>query len=229
MRAIIGPVPSQALAHVTGSPTYNRIKLKLVAPAYLTATGSSGTESRRAPSGKSHHRRSGLLLVNKATRHELLVIDGDVLGAGAAAVNDGNQDYVAFWGYVLSVCREVRGNGLVPVIPCTCLPEQLLSATTDEILHLLALLSDEHTLPARIEARTGGDQLSLAKHLEFDANLRQARVPPPHTLQFLDVTTTDETGTIETSGSWTAAAIGGTPRQSLAAPQRPDRQEMPPE
>ena len=98
-----------------------------------------------------------------------------------------------------------------------------------KILHLLALLSDDHTIPARIEARTGGDQLSLAKHLEFDANLRQARVPPPHTLQFLDVTTTDETGTIETSGSWTAAAIGGTPRQSLAAPQRPDRQEMPPE
>lgn len=149
---------------------YDRIKLKLVAPAYLTATGSSGTESRRARSGESHHRRSGLLLVNEATRDELLVIDGDVLGAGAAAVNDCNQDYVAFWGYVLSVCREVRGNGLVPVIPCTCLPEQLLSATTDKNLHLLTLLKDEHTIPARIEARTGGDQLSLVKHLEFDAN-----------------------------------------------------------
>ena len=200
-----------------------------MAPAYLTATGSSATESRLARSGKSHHRRSVPLLVNKATRPELLVIDGDVLEAGAAAVNDGNQDYVAVWGYVLSVCREVRGNGLVPVIPCICLPEQLLSTTTDETLHLLALLSDEQTIPARIEARTGGDQLSLAKHLEFDANLRQARVPPPHTLQFLDVTTTDEAGTIETSGSWAAAAIGGTPRQGLAAPQRPDRQEMPPE
>lgn len=51
-------------------------------------------------------------------RLDLLVIDGDVLGRGAAATADGRRDYVEFWRFVLAVCREVRSNGLVPVVPC---------------------------------------------------------------------------------------------------------------
>ena len=52
------------------------------------------------------------------TDRGLPVIDGDVLGSGAAAVADGNRDYVAFWRYVLAIRCEVRSNGVVPVVPC---------------------------------------------------------------------------------------------------------------
>ena len=44
-------------------------------------------------------------------RPDLFVIDGDVLGRGAAAMAEGRRDYVAFWRYVLSLCREVRSTG----------------------------------------------------------------------------------------------------------------------
>ena len=43
-------------------------------------------------------------------RPDLLVLDGDVLGRGAAATASGRRDYVAFWRFVLSIAREVRGN-----------------------------------------------------------------------------------------------------------------------
>lgn len=66
-------------------------------------------------------------------RPELLVIDGDVLGRGAAATAEGRRDYLGFWRYVLALCGEVRSNGLVPVVPCICLPEQVLAAVDGQV------------------------------------------------------------------------------------------------
>ena len=88
-------------------------------------------------------------------RSGLVVIDGDVLGRGAAATSYGRRDYVGFWRYALAVCREVRTNGLVPVVPCICLPDQVIAAVEDEVVHFLALVSAPDTVRRRIAGRRG--------------------------------------------------------------------------
>jgi hypothetical protein len=88
-------------------------------------------------------------------RAGLVVLDGDVLGRGAAATAYGRRDHVGFWRYALAVGREVRTNGLVPVMPCICLPDQVLAAVSDEVVHFLALLSKPATVRRRIAERTG--------------------------------------------------------------------------
>lgn len=137
-------------------------------------------------------------------RPGLVVLDGDVLGRGAAATAYGRRDYVEFWRFALAVCREVRTNGLVPVVPCICLPAQVLAAVDDEVVHVLALLSDPGTVRLRIAARTGvSDVPSPGSHVELDARLRAvASVPAPHTWTTHDVTTGDVRSTVTAGAAW---------------------------
>jgi hypothetical protein len=143
-------------------------------------------------------------------RPGLLVIDGDVLGSGAAATAEGRRDYVAFWRYVLAIGREVRGNGLVPVVPCICLPDQVLAATIDEVVHFLALVSTPETVLARIEGRTHVSAVpSPETHVDLDRRLREVTsVPPPHTWTTYDVSAGGVRQTLEAAEAWVAARAG---------------------
>lgn len=135
-------------------------------------------------------------------RPGLMVLDGDVLGRGAAATAGGRPDYVAFWRYVLAIGREVRANGLVPVVPCVCLPEQVLAAATDEAVHFLALLSGPETVRERIAAR-GDDGPSPEKHVDIDRRLREVgALPGPHTWTTHDVRAGDVRRTLEVGAAW---------------------------
>jgi hypothetical protein len=136
----------------------------------------------------------------------LVVLDGDVLGRGAAATAYGRRDYVGFWRFALAVCREVRTNGLVPVVPCICLPDQVLGAVEDEVVHFLALLSEPGTVRRRIAARTEvSDVPSPGSHVELDARLREvASVPAPHTWTTHDVTAGDVRSTLDAAVAWSA-------------------------
>ena len=140
-------------------------------------------------------------------RPGLVVIDGDVLGRGAAATSGGRRDYVEFWRFVLSVAGEVRSNGLVPVLPCICLPEQVLAAATDEVVHFLALLSDPVTVRRRIAGRAGVSEVpSPETHVGFDRRLHEvADVPRPHTWSTYDVTASGIEGTRAVGLSWAQA------------------------
>ena len=143
-------------------------------------------------------------------RPDLLVIDGDVLGRGAAATAYGRREYVEFWRFVLAVCREVRSNGLVPVVPCICLPDQVLAATTDEVVHFLALVSDEQTVRRRIADRRGVSEVpSPQTHVQFDRTLRGVTsVPEPHTWSSLDVSVVDLPHTLERGAAWAVVHAG---------------------
>ena len=54
---------------------------------------------------------------------------------GAEAAAEGRRDYAAFWPYALALCAEVRSNDLTPVAPCICLPDQVLAAVDEEVVH----------------------------------------------------------------------------------------------
>lgn len=140
----------------------------------------------------------------------LLVIDGDVLGRGAAATAVEPPDYVAFWTHVLAIAREVRANGLVPVVPCICLPDQVLAAVTDERVHFLALLSDPQTVRRRIAGRTGSSPVpSPDSHVELDRRLASVRsVPAPHTWTTHDVSKGDVRLTLEVGTAWARGCAG---------------------
>jgi hypothetical protein len=137
-------------------------------------------------------------------RDGLVVLDGDVLGRGAAATAYGRRDYVGFWRFALAVCREVRTNGLVPVVPCICLPEQVLAAVDDEVVHFLALLSEPGTVRRRIAGRTAvSDVPSPDSHVELDRRLREVgSVPAPHTWTTHDVTSGDVCTTLDVGAAW---------------------------
>ena len=137
-------------------------------------------------------------------RTGLVVVDGDVLGRGAAATSTGRRDYVEFWRFALAICREIRGNGLVPVVPCICLPDQVLAAVSDEIVHFLALLSDPDTVRGRIARRRGFSAVpSPDSHVDFDHRLGQElAVPPPHTWTTYDVTVGDVGQTLDAGATW---------------------------
>jgi len=139
----------------------------------------------------------------------LVVIDGDVLGRGASATAEGRRDYVGFWRYVLAICGEVRTNGLVPVVPCICLPEQVLAAVDDEVVHFLALLSEPGTVRRRIAARAHvSDVPSPESHVELDRRLRGvADVPAPHTWTTQDVTAGDVRSAQEAGAAWAAHVL----------------------
>lgn len=137
------------------------------------------------------------------SRPELLVIDGDVLGRGAAAVAHGRRDYVGFWRYVLSICREIRSNGVTPVVPCICLPHQVLSAIEDEVIHFLALVSDDSTIRHRIASRRGVSVVpSPESHVGFNRTLRDVGVSLPHTLERHDVASNDLEATLAAATAW---------------------------
>jgi adenylate kinase len=142
-------------------------------------------------------------------RSGLVVIDGDVLGRGAAATAYGRRDDVGFWRHALAVCREVRTNGLVPVVPCICLPEQVLAAVDDEVVHFLALLSDPATVRRRINGRRGvSDVPSPESHVEHDRRLQQVTtVPAPHTWTTYDVTAGDVRRTREAGAAWAGTHV----------------------
>lgn len=136
----------------------------------------------------------------------LMVLDGDVLGRGAAATAEDRRDYVGFWRYALSICREVRRNGLLPVVPCICLPDQVLAATTDEVVHFLALLSEPEVVRQRIAGREGLSPVpSPETHVAFDRTLREVTsVPAPHTWTTYDVSAGDVRQTLEAADEWVA-------------------------
>ena len=134
---------------------------------------------------------------------DLCVIDGDVLGRGAAATADGRRDYVAFWRYVLSVCGEIRSNGLIPVVPCICLPDQVLAAVDGEVVHFLGLLSEPATIRRRIADRQGASDVpSPESHVQFDQALRRVAVPEPHTWEAHDVARNDVSATLAAATAW---------------------------
>jgi len=144
-------------------------------------------------------------------RPDLFVIDGDVLGRGAAAMAEGRRDYVAFWRYVLSLCREVRSNGLVPLVPCICLPDQVLAAVGDEVVHFLVLVSEPATIERRIADRQGMSEVpSPEKHVQFDRTLRGMSVPHPHTWERHDVATADISDTMAAATDWANRYSSGT-------------------
>ncbi len=159
-------------------------------PALLVVTGA-------AAAGKStigDHLRS---------HADLFVIDGDVLGRGAAAMSAGRRDYVDFWRFVAAISDEVRSNGLVPVVPCICLPAQVIAAVDEEIVHFLALVSDAATVQGRIAARVGVSEVPEPQtHVQFDATLRNMTVPAPHTLQQHDVSVHDVESTLTVAWRW---------------------------
>lgn len=137
-------------------------------------------------------------------RPGLLVIDGDVLGRGAKATAAGRRDYVGFWRYVLAICREVRSNGLTPVVPCICLPDQVLAAVTDEVVHFLALVSEPETIRQRIAGRQEASEVpSPETHVDFDTRLHAVdAVPRPHTWQVHDVSRCDVAQTLTVGSAW---------------------------
>lgn len=136
-------------------------------------------------------------------RTELLVVDGDVLGRGAAATAEGRRDYGGFWRYVLSLCVEVRSNGLTPVVPCICLPDQVLAAVNGEVVHFLGLVSEPSIIRQRIADRRGVSEVpSPESHVQFDSVLRDVRVPPPHTWKPHDVASTGLDETLATASAW---------------------------
>ena len=137
-------------------------------------------------------------------RPGLLVIDGDVLGRGSAATSGSRRDYVEFWRYALAVAREVRANGLVPVLPCICLPDQVLAAATDEVVHFMALLSEPATVRRRIADRRCVSAVpSPDTHAEFDRTLRSITdVPRPHTWTVHDVSGTSIDDTRAAGVAW---------------------------
>ena len=141
-------------------------------------------------------------------RPELLVIDGDVLGRGAAATAEGRRDYLGFWRYVLALCGEVRSNGLVPVVPCICLPEQVLAAVDGEVVHFLGLVSEPSTIRRRIADRRGvSDVPSPESHVQFDNTLRGVTVPRPHTWERHDVASTDLPETLAAASALTGGLL----------------------
>lgn len=166
------------------------LRLVQLSPALLVITGAAAT-------GKStigdHLRR----------RPELLVIDGDVLGRGAAATAEGRRDYVGFWRYVVALCVEVRSNGLMPVVPCICLPSQVLTAVDGEVVHFFGLVSEPSAIRRRIaERREVSDVPSPESHVQFDSTLRGVSVPHPHTWQRHDVANTALSETLAAASEW---------------------------
>ena len=136
-------------------------------------------------------------------RPELCVIDGDVLGRGAAATAGGRRDYVGFWRFVLSVCDEIRSSGLIPVVPCICLPDQVLAAVEGEVVHFLGLLSEPSTIRQRIAARPGVSEVpSPDTHVQFDQTLRSVTVPKPHTWERHDVASNQLAATLAVASDW---------------------------
>lgn len=75
---------------------------------------------------------------------ELVVLDGDVIPAGAAAVAGEAPECFSFWSYVRTLAREIHGNTLKAVIVCVCLPEQVLPRPDEPPLRasVLALVVD---------------------------------------------------------------------------------------
>lgn len=138
----------------------------------------------------------------------LLVLDGDVLAAGAAAVSDGARDYVGFWRYLLTIGDQVHRNGLVPVFACICLPAQVLSADPSEPVHFLALVSDAGTVRCRIERRTGGKPaIDVGFHQSFDGQLAGCSVDPPHTLTLLNTVDRSVAETVRAGRDWVTAVL----------------------
>jgi hypothetical protein len=148
------------VGHVTGGP------------AVLVVTGAAA--AGKSTVGAALSGRSGLL-----------VLDGDVLAAGSTAA--AHRDYHDFWRYLLSIAAEVHRNGLTPVYPCICLPDQVLAAEPAGPVHFLALVNDD--VRGRITRRPGSrPSIDLDFHQQFDTRLRGCSVDRPHTLTRLDTT-----------------------------------------
>ncbi|HEX4726209.1 MAG TPA: hypothetical protein VH298_00330 [Jatrophihabitans sp.] len=165
-------------------------------PAVLVITGAAGA-------GKS--------TVGTALAEEpgLLVLDGDVLAVGAAAVAGGARDYTGFWRYLLAIAAEVHRNGLVPVFSCICLPDQVVAARPDGPVHFLALISGPATVRRRICDRSVAEPaVDLEFHASFDATLRGCSTVRPHTFTLLDTTEQRPAATIAAAREWARGVAG---------------------
>ena len=144
-----------------------------------------------------------------AGRPGLLVLDGDVLAAGAASMA-GRRDYTGFWSYLLSIAAEVHRNGLTPVFSCICLPEQVIGPAGGRPVHFLALVSDAGTVRRRITDRAGGrPEIDLDFHAGFDRRLRECAVVLPHTFRLLDTAALTVEATVAAAHDWVADVGAG--------------------
>jgi hypothetical protein len=165
-------------------------------PAVLVVTGAAGA-------GKS---TVGAAL---AAEPGLLVLDGDVLAAGASAVAGGARDYIGFWRYLLTIAVEVHRNGLVPVFASICLPDQVISAGPAGPVHFLALVSDPATVRRRIcDRAVTRPAIDLDFHATFDATLRGCSAVDPHTFTLLDTTEQSPAATIAAGREWAHTVTG---------------------
>ena len=142
-----------------------------------------------------------------AGRPGLVVLDGDALAAGAAAVSDGRRDYVAFWRYLLDLADEIHRSDLVPVFTCICRPAQVVAANPPDgssTFHFLALVCERNELEGRIRARTA-DVTSISRlgfHLGFDQALRSDVVDAPDTFTVLDTSWQAPRRTARETAEW---------------------------
>ncbi|HJQ00632.1 MAG TPA: hypothetical protein VJ851_03440 [Jatrophihabitans sp.] len=139
----------------------------------------------------------------------LLVLDGDVLAGGAAAVADGARDYHGFWRYLLAIGGQAHRNGLVPVFACICLPEQVLGAGPVGPVHFLALVSDADTVRCRIVQRLDGrPTIDVGFHQSFDKTLSGCSIHPPHTLTFFNTVGRSPADTVRAGRDWAGDTLG---------------------
>ncbi|TWP49916.1 hypothetical protein FKR81_22010 [Lentzea tibetensis] len=142
-----------------------------------------------------------------ALRPSFFALDGDVVASGAAAVADGRTDYVAFWRYVLDLAGAVVENGLIPVICCVGLPSQVLAnaecASFDGV-HFLGLVCSEDELVRRIVQRRGAESAvrRVDRHVALNDTLKNAEVPPPHSLTIVDTTSLKPGETVARATAW---------------------------
>jgi len=97
------------------------------------------------------------------------------------------------------------------LVPCICLPDQVLAAVGDEVVHFLVLVSEPATIERRIADRQGMSEVpSPEKHVQFDRTLRGMSVPHPHTWERHDVATADISDTMVAATDWANRYSSGT-------------------
>lgn len=162
-------------------------------------------------------------------------LDGDVLAAGASAVDGSRRDYEAFWHHVLAVAAEVAANDLIPVIGCICLPAQVLASSNTGLftrIGFLALVQEPAGVERRLAHRLGevSARQDLGLHQRINDELARTEVPSPHVLHVLDTTAGSVDETVAEARHWVlahreqrAAAAGPVhaARRPRGAPTRP--------
>lgn len=136
-----------------------------------------------------------------------VLMDGDVIASGAAAVQGAGRDDEAFWHYALAIAGEVAANDLVPVFGCVCLPDQVLASSNTYLftrVGFLALTQQPGSVARRLSARQG-DSSALSNidlHEHVNDQWRRATVPDPHTVTKLDTSHVPLGQTLREAREW---------------------------